>query len=43
MWRFDASVINANIIRMVEQIVLQIVVPSDGRAPWSGYYWQTLN
>jgi len=26
---------------MLEQIVLQIVVPSDGRARWAGYYWHT--
>src|SRR5258707_8185777 len=31
-WRCDVSVISANTIRMMEQFVLQIAVPSDGRA-----------
>ena len=26
---------------MVEQITLQVAVPSDGRARWSRCYWQT--
>ena len=40
-WRCDVSVIGANIIHMMEQFILQIAAPSDGRVCKACYYWRT--